>query len=235
MLGSTAQVGEHAVEQRSFQAGVTAASREAHVGAAAFFPLGTDHEDFAGVAHHARLDAHAHPHLVIGVAHQAADTAAHGRRQVLRALPLGDELTGLRTLLGDAEAVVLEVGTRYRPDFRRRTLRHQPTRVAALLQAELVGLGRGTECLRTRYLEALRRLGAGRHVCRHRQQRIDALGVDIGRHLHRRGLARVQIVGGAVTEVTFVAPQPAAAAGTGDDQGKGGESSQSLHAQVFLD
>src|SRR5690606_18075930 len=129
-----------------------------------------------------------------------------------------------------AETVVFEELTRQRPDFGRHTLGHDPTRIATALQTELALVGTHLQALWARYVELAGGFGGAGNLGRHRQQRVEALGLDVGRQLHRCSLARLQVVAAAITEVAIVTPEPATTAGAGDDQSKGGKSGQSLHA-----
>ncbi|MNZ91592.1 hypothetical protein D3C78_1105820 [compost metagenome] len=204
------------------------------LGSAAGRTFDGDDVNLTGVALHARLDADARTDFVVAAARGTAQALGHGRRELVETLPGGVEFAGLRTLFGDPEAVVFEELTRHRPDFSRRTLGQDPTRAAALLQAEIADVGTGSQRLRTRHFELALDVVVG-DVARNRQQRIEPLGTaDVRWQLHRRLLGGLQIIAATVTEVTLFAPEPATTTGAGDDQGKGGKTSQSLHAVYVL-
>src|SRR5690606_20036969 len=232
LLHTTSHAHQHFVEQRRFEAGIAATRSKIDVGRAAGRALGAGDEDFTGIALHTRFDAHAHAGFGIrGDAGDAtAQTARHARGKLVETLPGGGELTDLRALVGNTETIVFEELTRQRPDFGRHTLGDDPTRIAAALQAELALIGPYLQALWARHFEFSRGRGGAGNLSRHRQQRIEALGLDVGRQLHRCSLARFQVVAAAITEVAIFTPEPAATAGAGDDQSKGGESGQSLHA-----
>ena len=145
--------------------------------------------------------------------------AGNRRGKLVSALPARGDLAGLRALLVDTEAIVLEELHRHRPDFRRRTLRHHPTAVAAFLQAEITGTGGYSQGLWTRYFKLALDIVVG-HVAGDRQQRHKALvSLDTRRQLHRGGLTRLQVIAAAVAEVTLLTPQPTATAGAGNNHG----------------
>src|SRR5690606_13579858 len=114
------------------QATVQGALREGHIGTAALRALSRHDEDLAGITHHTRLDAHAHPRLAprLDSPRQALPQATG---KLIKALPRGHQLTRLRALTFDTQAIVLKQLTCQRPHFCRNPLRHQPTSITATL------------------------------------------------------------------------------------------------------
>jgi hypothetical protein len=216
-------------------AGLLERAGEGRVVAAAGRALDADDIDFTGVALHAGLDAHANTGFAVGRCAGALQTRGQDTGQRIQALPRSGEFTDLRALLVDLETVVGEELIGHRPDFGRRALGQDPVGITAFLQGEVAGLGGHLQRQRARHFE----LGLGRglvgDVARDRQQRIQALvGSDAGRQLHGCCLGRFQVIIATIAEVTVFAPEPPTTAGARNDQCKGGQASQSLHAVYFL-
>src|SRR3546814_14067853 len=87
---------------------------------------------------------------------------------------------------------------------------------------------------RARHFVLARNASAVSNLLRNRQQRVEGAGLAIDCNLHRCGLTRREVITTAVTEISIIAPQPAAATGCRDHQGKGRKSGQSLHAYSFV-
>ena len=186
---------------------------------------------------HAGLDTHPNPCLAVRLdtAHAAAKAACQRRGKLRQRLPVGTELAGLRALVGDAETVLLEELPGHRPDFRRRTLGHDPAAITAALQAVVADVAGVGQRLRTRNLVLTLFFVGGGDVQRNRQQRIERLAVHPFGQLHGRRFAGAEVVVTAVAEIALRPPQPAAAGSVADNQGEGGQSSQSLHCVELLD
>ena len=167
--------------------------------------------------------------VVVEPGHAAAQAALHAAGQGVEALPIGAEFAGLRALVDDAETAVFEKLSGARPYFSRNPLGDQPAGVATVLQAEFADVTRHGQCLRARYVVLALHVAVA-NVLGNRQQRVEALGLDIGGQLHRRSLPCGQVITAAIAEVAIFAPDPATATGAGDDQSKCGKSGQSLHA-----
>ncbi|KAF1057484.1 MAG: hypothetical protein GAK45_02423 [Pseudomonas citronellolis] len=235
-LGVAGHVSEHLVEQRGIQRRNHRLARPVGAGIAASRTGFAQHVDFAGVALHARLDAYANARFAarVDAGYAAAQTAGQRSGELRQRLPVGGEFAGLRFFAGEAEAVVLIELVRRGPDFGRRVLGDQPTRIAALLQAVVAGVSTVGQRQRARYIELTGLLVAVGDVHRDRQQRVEGLALQALGHLHRCGFMGIQIIGATVTEVTVFAPQPAAAGGVADNQGERSQTCQSLHAEVLL-
>jgi hypothetical protein len=108
LLGAAVHAGEHFVDQQRVGAGVARSGRERRLGGAAGRALDADHVHFEVLrctpgSMRTRTRTSLSP-LLAG----AGQTLAERCGQLVETLPGGAELTGLRALFGNAEAVVLE-------------------------------------------------------------------------------------------------------------------------------
>src|SRR5690606_38058061 len=213
------------IEQYSVKLGIDGLFRPAYILATSGGTLNAEQKDFAGITLDAWLNAYTHSGFVLPqpqVAHQ-------GWRKLVTRLPSRGELASLRTLFSNLESIVDEVLARRSPDLRRRTERNQPASLFRGLQAEFTGLVNYHQPLRPRHFIFAGRTHIG-DMLGNRQQRLDQTQLAASRGLHGSDLMRLQIVAATVAKVSIFAPQPATAASSRDDQGKGRESGQSLHA-----
>src|SRR5690606_34548287 len=94
LFGAARHAGEHFIQQCSFQARAVGTARPTDVGGAAGRTGSGQDEDFAGIALHARLDAHTGTDFAVRLdaTDAAAQATGQGTGELVEALPVGAEL-----------------------------------------------------------------------------------------------------------------------------------------------